>query len=61
MHLKYMGWDYMGFIYLAEHRGIWRGILDTVMKLRVSTYCGKFRESVWNCSLLKKDRRPPGY
>jgi hypothetical protein len=42
MDLREIGWDDMDWINLAQDRDQWRGLVNTVMNLRVPKNAGKF-------------------
>jgi hypothetical protein len=52
--LREIGWDGMGWIYLAQERDQWRSLVNTVMNFRVLQNAGKFLSS---CTLSGFSRR----
>jgi hypothetical protein len=46
MDLREMGWRGMDWIHLAQDRGKWRALVNTIMNLRIPQNFGKFFSSL---------------
>jgi hypothetical protein len=52
--LREIGWDGMDCIDLAQDRGQWRAIVNTVMNLRLPLNAGKFVSGCTICSFSRR-------
>jgi hypothetical protein len=55
MGLKEVGWEGVDWMHVAEVRGQWRALVNTVMNPSGSVKGGKFLGQLSDCHLLKRD------
>jgi hypothetical protein len=58
MDLREMGWDGVNWINLAEDRGQWRALVNTVMNIGGSIKCWEVLEWLYNWQFLRNDSAP---
>jgi hypothetical protein len=58
INLRDRGWDGVDWIELAQDRGQWRALVNTVMNLRVPSNCWEFPEWLHKWQLLRKVPAP---